>query len=98
MFSLIRDSFLLPSELKSQIATHKSHEISTRDLEMLNLKCVKYVFCAYFFFHLSVRSARNKEDTLRTFFSEFRFSFDVIMFMETWYCSNDKVLRLGRII
>lgn len=36
-------------------------------------------------FHSNVRSARSKSDDLMILFQSFQFSFDVIIFTETWY-------------
>lgn len=46
------------------------------------------------FLHCNVRSARNKEDELTIFLSEFRFKFHVIMISEKWYSCRDDVLNL----
>lgn len=47
-----------------------------------SLKCI----------HLNLRSARNKIPDVELFFSQFNFSFDVIIFPETWHQNNVDVL------
>lgn len=65
----------------------------TAPIDLINLKnlydtcCEKSLSCV----HFNLRSGRNKQDELEYFFSEAQVNFDVVMFSETWFASEDDV-------